>query len=344
MSKIKVFKAGKHISANGQAYEFSESDLKEIADSYSPTVHEAPLVLGHPKDDAPAQGWVAKVQFHEAQGAEPAYLTIEPRQVDPSFAESVNAGRYKKRSIALYSKTNPANPTPGQLYLKHVGYLGAVAPAVKGLPDHEFAEDSEAIVFSEDTTQGASVLAQLREWLVAKFSEGEVAQILPEWTAAPAEAKAPQADPAFAEKQAELDKKARELAEREANLAHAELVAFTETLVKEARIKPDHKDKVVAVLSSLSKDNTAVEFSEGQSDTPAALLKAVLTSLPPFVQFNEVAPDGVPDEKTLEVQFQEAPGTVVDPSGLAVLAKAQAYQKQHPGVSFMEAVKATTTN
>ena len=39
---------------SGATIEFSEQDLQDIADSYDPKVHEAPLVVGHPKDKGPA--------------------------------------------------------------------------------------------------------------------------------------------------------------------------------------------------------------------------------------------------------------------------------------------------
>lgn len=37
----------------------------------------------------------------------------------------------------------PANPKPGAYYLRHVGFLGAQPPAVKGLAPVEFAESPE---------------------------------------------------------------------------------------------------------------------------------------------------------------------------------------------------------
>lgn len=376
MSKIIVFKAGKHTSANGQAYEFSEADLREMASSYDTALHEAPIVLGHPKDDAPAKGWVAKVEFNEATETEPATLSVEYKQVDPEFAESVNKGAYKKRSISLYSRTSPSNPTPGKLYLKHVGYLGAMPPAVKGMPDHEFAEDGEAMVFSDwghDTSAG--LWRNLREWFIGKFGQEAADEVIPNWQveslkeaartpdhlpyaeatgnavgdtpAAPAQAQEPVAAPVvdktaeFAEKQAELDTKARELAEREAALRHAETVAFAEGLSRAGRLRPELQGRVVAVLTHLSQSDTQVEFAEGEPGKPAAdLFKELLEALPPAVSFAEVsAPTTAPEPEPV-ASFVEASGYEADPAGLALLAKAQAHQAANPGVSILDAFKA----
>ena len=38
---------------------------------------------------------------------------------------------------------------PGKWYLRHVGFLGAAAPAVKGLKPVEFADDGGGVVFAD---------------------------------------------------------------------------------------------------------------------------------------------------------------------------------------------------
>ena len=131
---IEIFRAGRHVAASGKAVEFTEADIAAIARNYRPGLHEAPIVLGHPKDNAPAYGWADRLR---ARGAR---LQAEVAQVEPSFAEGVRAGRYKKVSASFYDKDSPANPTPGQYYLRHIGFLGAQPPAVKGLAPVQFSE------------------------------------------------------------------------------------------------------------------------------------------------------------------------------------------------------------
>lgn len=131
---IEIFKAGRHIADDGQSIEFSLADLQATADGYDPSVHEAPLTIGHPAQDKPAYGWVTGLQA-TADGR----LLMDVRQVDADFAEMVKAGRYKKRSASFYAPSNPKNPKPGIWYLRHVGWLGAQPPAVKGLAEANFS-------------------------------------------------------------------------------------------------------------------------------------------------------------------------------------------------------------
>ncbi len=129
--KIEIFKTGKQVASNGQTINFSEEDLKLIAEKYNnQSDHQAPLVLGHPKDSAPAYGWVKNL---EAVG-DTLYATLE--SVSKEFIGWCKDNLYKKRSASFYP----------DLLLRHVGFLGAVPPAVKGLEDFNF---SETLDFSE---------------------------------------------------------------------------------------------------------------------------------------------------------------------------------------------------
>lgn len=139
---IEVFKTGRHTAMNGETLNFTRAELRDIAKSYDPKSHEAPIVVGHPTHDAAAFGWVKGVRV-TAGGDR---LEVDTRQVDPTFAEGVKAGRYKKVSISLYKPADPANPHPGKFSLRHVGFLGAMPPAVKGLTQVAFAGNADAAV------------------------------------------------------------------------------------------------------------------------------------------------------------------------------------------------------
>lgn len=127
---IEIFKAGSHVSDQGQSITFSQADIDDIARNYRPTEREAPLVIGHPETDKPAVGWVDGLM-----ASRDGKLLMRTRQVDARFAEDVKLGRYKKRSAAFYSPEHSSNPTPGRWYLRHVGFLGAAQPAIAGLRD-----------------------------------------------------------------------------------------------------------------------------------------------------------------------------------------------------------------
>src|SRR5579883_1263984 len=143
--RLAIFRAGKHTSVDGRSVEFTPQAVREIADSYDPSALEAPLVVGHPQTDNPAYGWVKALSVDED-----GTLYAEPQQVEPQFAEMVNAGRFKRISSSIYLPDSPGNPKPGRHYLKHVGFLGAAAPAVKGLPIASFAADDAALEFADD--------------------------------------------------------------------------------------------------------------------------------------------------------------------------------------------------
>lgn len=138
---IEVFRAGTHTTKSGLTLTFTDAQLSACAKAYDPAHLEAPLVIGHPENDtAPAYGWVGGVTYRDGS------LWIDPVQVDPDFAEMVNAGRYKKISSAFYGPQTTGNPVPGSLYLRHVGFLGAVPPAVKGMKDAAFSGGGDGVL------------------------------------------------------------------------------------------------------------------------------------------------------------------------------------------------------
>ncbi len=294
MKQLHVFRAGRHVALGGTEIEFSEATVAGIASTYDAAVHEAPIVVGHPKIDAPAYGWVGTLS---AQGAE---LTAEPRQVEAQFAEMVEAGRFKKISAAFYlpgSKAHPLGPKAEYPYLKHVGFLGAHAPAVKGLKQVEFGEDDDGVAvveLGEDdgppdapawTVRGlVRLLRRLRSHIASTDGEEIAERVLPESEldyaledlareeGAHFERRR-KADPHFAEDapappappthptpdpMADQDKTA-ELAERETQLTARE----QELLAREQKLKEQEAE-------ALRKEHMA--FAEGLADDGARIL------------------------------------------------------------------------
>ncbi len=125
-----VFKTGRHTDSKGNEREWTEGDLDGIAAGYDPEKHEAPVVIGHPKDNAPAYGWVEGLK----RIRNTLWARIKPTSAE--FTDWIKRGLFKKRSISLYP----------DMTLRHIGFLGAMPPAVKGLPDFKFEEKEEGIV------------------------------------------------------------------------------------------------------------------------------------------------------------------------------------------------------
>ena len=103
---IEIFRGGTHTDMRGTTLAFGESEIAGIAAAYDPALSEAPIVIGHPRTDAPAYGWVKSLS---ARGDR---LYAEPDQVDAAFAELVESGRYKKVSACFYRPAARSTATP----------------------------------------------------------------------------------------------------------------------------------------------------------------------------------------------------------------------------------------
>lgn len=179
MKRFAIFKPGAHTSAGGQALDFTEADLAATVAAYDPAKHEAPIVVGHPKDNHPAYGWVSAISFSDGE------LQVDTKQVDKDFAEMVEKGRFKKRSASFYAPDAAANPVPGVYYLRHVGFLGAQPPAVKGLKDVAFSDNEGCVEFEEDWIVSgilARMFGNLRDYLISTAGLDKADQILPKWS------------------------------------------------------------------------------------------------------------------------------------------------------------------
>lgn len=199
---IEIFKPGRHTAMNGEVIEFTEADLRATAAAYDSKLHEAPLVIGHPKLDAPAHGWVKSLAYSGT-------LDAEPHQVDAAFAELVQAGRFKKVSASFFTPDSPHNPKPGVYYVRHVGFLGAQPPAVKGLKNASFADHGEGVIEFADfgDLQNAGMWRRMREWIISKFGMDEADKVLPDYELRVIEdaARAPEASPAAFAEDSETD-------------------------------------------------------------------------------------------------------------------------------------------
>lgn len=184
MKTLNIFTPGKHTSNEGAEIDFAEDILVRSAEVYDPKIHEAPIVIGHPKTDDPAFGWIKGLYYNEQTGME-----AEPHQVNQDFADMVNSGAFKKISASFYTPDSPINPVPGTFYLRHVGFLGAQPPAVKGMRAPSFAEGEEGVVefneldFSSPYTTGTigSLFRRIREWIISEKGVDEADKVIPDY-------------------------------------------------------------------------------------------------------------------------------------------------------------------
>lgn len=375
MKPIHIFKTGTHTDSHGQTLTFSEADLAMAVSAYNPDIHQAPIVVGHPKTDAPAYGWV------QTLSADNGNLYATPEQVNTEFSEQVKQGSYKKVSASFYPPNSPNNPVKGVYYLRHVGFLGAEPPAIKGLSPVEFSEKDDAVTltfdFSEaDQPSNASpstdltpsgfdkFMTKFKAFLFGEGSQTQTTQVeqpntdnppLNEpqpkdatvttqapTTPVPATPAADDKDATIAALQKQLAEK--EQAEREAQIAQAEKANadFAESLANDGKILPKDTGLVSAILDALDRDsrNAPVDFGEGDAKKP--LTEAVKDKLKATdgkafsYLFSESA--GKPAQAT-NLEHSLPSGTQVDSDSLAKHQEILAYAEANK-VDYVTAAQA----
>lgn len=146
---VEMFRAGPQISSTGQKMMFSEDDLDQVVNSYNPTTHEAPLIIGHDQEDGtPALGWVRGVW---RKGKE-LWGKVE---LTPKAEKLIRDGVFKKVSSSFYLPDADTNPTPGALSLRHLGLVSI--PAVKGLTAFSEITGDQTVTFT--SSEGESSIS-----------------------------------------------------------------------------------------------------------------------------------------------------------------------------------------
>ena len=376
---IHVFRAGTHTTTGGEKITFTEADLAASAAAYDPALHEAPIVVGHPQQDAPAYGWLQSMKLDGAD------LFAAGKQIDPEFAEMVRAGRFKKISMKWYRPDDAANPKPGVWYPRHIGFLGAQPPAIKGLRHVQFADKDAGVEFSEWSERTvARMFRRLHDWLIAQHGQETADKVVPpeEVEILVAEAVAPPVAvtaqaPAFAEEKQPAnpeekttlsDKPTKEDTVTTETEKAAALAAENESLKKQladanakakaaelTRRKSDAaqfcegligegkllpaEKDTVVGLLILAGDSQPVQFGEGDGAVTDAPKARLETLLKSLPKRVEFSEVAKPGTAKKAVQFAAAPGMPVDTEALDTHAKALAYQQTHK-VDYVEAVKA----
>ena len=303
MKRLAIFKTGTHTATNGSAMIASAEMLKGVADNYQPATHEAPAVIGHPKDNHPAYAWAESLSFDEGEGV----LYANFSQVEPQFAQLVKDGRFKKRSASFYPPNHPSNPTPGTAYLRHVGFLGAQPPAVKGLKDFTDFSDLadlptyEFTEFSNPTNQHQDQKENVMNDESTKNTTDTSANNVDGDATTNNNAR-------FEEQRAELDKKAKALEAKEVAIAAREAAfakqeqdikendfsEFADTLIKKGQLVPAEKNAVISVMMDLDGADKTFDFAENgtvNKKTSVDVLKGVLGRLSTTVDFSERSHD-----------------------------------------------------
>ena len=307
--QYEVFMAGTRADNSGKTVTITPDDVANIAKSYHPNFHEAPIVIGHPSDNAPAFGWVKSLSAKDGK------LFAEFGEMDDDFVELVKAGRYKKVSASFYPPNHPSNPKPDGWYLRHIGFLGATPPAVKGLSAINFNDDEAGVVCFGELSEIEQFVATIQTAFAnfnAWFKGADFHEATDGSNDSPINVGANDYSPSTdnptdnplinnpptngADDMKELndaiaraEKAEQELAEFKAKQAKEKQESvgkanadFAENLVKAGQIKPCDKDLLVQVLNFAEFPNdTTADFGEGDDKKPlATALKDFLKTLP----------------------------------------------------------------
>lgn len=304
---IEIFKSGTHTDSSGRSSEYSPHTLSEISSRYNSQLQTdptaaAPVVKGHPADNSPAYGWVERLARRGDK------LVAKLRDLQPEFVDEVRKGMFKKVSISLY----------GDNLLRHIGFLGAAAPAVKGLLTPQFSEGE--LTSSDDVNPFMDYIYE--------FTETEI-------TEEPAK---PSLD--YQELISNNLKLAREVSILNSHLAMYEKESRTNDYRNyTASLRDDSGNMTISPAQS----DFVVDFLEvcyyydireclGSDVTMEDRFKQFMNSLKkPRVPLGTLPP---PKKNEFEEEFA---GKFVSPARLEIHARAKALQREIAGISYEEA-------
>lgn len=299
---IEIARVGKVADSNGVSRDLTPDWIQTVIANYSAGPHEAPAVLGHPDNDtAPAHGWVQEIRLNGD--------LLEARFADTNdeFENAIERGEYKKRSASFY--LNPPN-------LRHVGFLGAQPPAIKGLRDIQFVEGDS---FAVETFNLQEKNMGLEDTDVEKVTEGVFEKVKAFFN------KSPEAKPAEANSTEFSEAKLQEMINGAVKAATAEFAEKVETLTKantdlQAKVDGQIGNGVQAQIASFvesipaekgkhylkragilefaeslaaadaADEKKAISFSEGDGTVEFSRLewfKQLISELPDMIQFGE---------------------------------------------------------
>ncbi|MGH9942946.1 MAG: hypothetical protein ACRD9R_11385 [Pyrinomonadaceae bacterium] len=309
---VEIFQPGRHLDSKGRVHELGADFVELVAANFNTLLHEPPATIGHPEEDAPAYGWVSELRVSDTGKLEALFC-----DTDEQFESMVREGKFKKRSSAFYldESVAPGGHAPA---LRHVAFLGAQPPAVKGLKNIHFGEN-EALIFADITFSEGEISMEEKDvekvagslWDKLKshltggkenkpeqvsFSEADVRQMVNEAVKT--------ATASFTEtigKQEKIIQRLEGQVQNQSSRAtRADIVAFCERLGAEKfppALKRGGVIEFMETLAALPADEkvTVVSFSEkdGQrieqktESAPLAWFQNFLQQLPPFIAFGE---------------------------------------------------------
>lgn len=256
LKDVEVFRTGTWTDSAGNTRTWTPADLARLVDTYDPAQREAPAVVGHPKTDSPAYGWVERLRVVGDR------LVADFKGMFAPFVEALQGGQYRKRSISIYPDGS----------LRHVGFLGGMPPAVPGLKDIALATGAGEVTidFEAPAEPGKQEEADVTlEQALARIKELEtqLADMKAQDQAGQHAAQIAALEAKVKEAKAEVDKAKAEFAEFKEGQAQAARKARVEALVATGRILPAEQGKILAFAEQLAKGGGEMDFAAGDGKT-----------------------------------------------------------------------------
>ena len=308
---VEVFRVGEHTDSKGSTRKFDRDFLEQVVANFNAEQHEPPAVVGHPEMNAPAFGWVRELRLDGN--------SLEARFADTNddFEEMVQKRAFPKRSSSFYLQP----PS-----LRHVGFLGAQPPALKGLREIQFSDGESVTVeisFSEENKMeekdvqkvADSIWDKMKNWFsnnkpaetnlsappqITNFSEADAKKLIDDAVQQVTDKLTAE----FNEKQTALETTNKTLLEQVNTISssgkRAEIVSFVEAIPAESGKHFLKRAGAVEFLESLAvadaadKEPAIVCFSEEANGTKAEhkfsrleWAKTLFSNLPKMVEFGE---------------------------------------------------------
>jgi len=348
---VDIFRAGNY----GDRGNWQREQIDQVIANFKAGVWTPPAVFGHPAHDDPAHGWVSAVR------RKGDVMQAQFSKTTPQLEDAVQNGRFPNRSAAFYLDPQGKGPV-----LRHVGFLGATPPEVKGLAPIQFLDGGKhvSIDFKEETvnnpnpntlqlsTDQVSFLEKLRQFFTgggepkpAAFTEEQLQKAVDKALKPLQEANAK-----LSQEFGDFRKETNERAQQQgAEAAKQKVAAFMEKL-RAKNVPPSVQAALEPMLLFAAMQPGSVTFTEKDKDGKEQ--KRELSSFEALCRFVEtnaaVIPTGeiAPSRRKAGklVQFTEPTNSdSVDADSLALAERAETLEteirKENPKFSETEVAR-----
>jgi len=319
--ELEVFRAGSKASRG-----ITAADIAPLAE-FDCEANPIGAVIGHPKSDSPAKAVIKK--FRVAGNS--LFATLA--DIKDELVEGVKNNELLNRSMAFFSPEHEANPTPGKLAPRHLGFLGASAPGIPNMAPLKAAFEFAAADENDDEDRFI-VTGDPAEAIVFEAAPTPVRRIQEEPQGMTEQEIQAEKDRLKAERDAfEADRTAFAAA-AETSRKNANKARVT-ALVTAGKVLPANAGKLELIFNALGDDE--LEFSATDKGLAADALAGILSAGPTLVDA-----DGKPLSPTSRREFSAGDQEGAIATGHSIAATARKNVEANPGLSFAAEVERLT--